>query len=168
MPHCPSCGAEFRAGFTHCNTCQVPLVASLEAEDEGPGGAVEIDESALRLLSHFNEEAQAALVRRLLDEAGVPSVLQGGHAQSVGGCEPYRLLVDEDYIDAAQETVEAARSPSLVTGQIEGILGRLQDGLRQVGRERSRLAPQVQAVEASLERLQADLRTLNREIEKEE
>lgn len=26
MPWCPKCGAEFREGFTLCNSCQVPLI----------------------------------------------------------------------------------------------------------------------------------------------
>ncbi len=27
MPWCPKCGAEFRKGFTACNTCHVKLIA---------------------------------------------------------------------------------------------------------------------------------------------
>lgn len=26
MPWCPKCGAEFRPGFTECNTCHIPLI----------------------------------------------------------------------------------------------------------------------------------------------
>lgn len=26
MPWCPKCGAEFRSGFTECNTCHIPLI----------------------------------------------------------------------------------------------------------------------------------------------
>ena len=26
MPWCPKCGAEFRPGFTECNTCHIPLM----------------------------------------------------------------------------------------------------------------------------------------------
>ena len=26
MPWCPKCGAEFREGFTTCNSCQLPLI----------------------------------------------------------------------------------------------------------------------------------------------
>jgi hypothetical protein len=165
MPFCPSCGAEFRAGFTECNTCQVPLVASLEAAEEAPGRAADFEDDTLRLLSSFGDEAQAAFVRRLLDDAGVPSVLQGGHAANVKGCEPYRVLVDEDYFEAAQETIEIYRSPALVTGQIEGNLSRLRDELQRLERGREDLTPQFQAVEESLERLQADLSALNRELE---
>jgi len=167
MPFCPSCGAEFRAGFTQCNTCQVPLVSSLETEEEEPANPAGFDEGALQLLSSFNEESQAAFVRHLLDAAGVPSVLLGGHAQNVAGCEPYRLFVDEDYFEAAQETIASFHSPTLVTGQVEGQLGRLRNELERIGPEHSQLLPQLQAVEEGIERLQADLDALNRALEEE-
>jgi hypothetical protein len=167
MPFCPSCGAEFRAGFTECNTCRVLLVDSLEAEEGGAGEAVGFESEALQLLSSFNEETQAAFVRHLLDDAGIPSVLQGGHAQSVAGCEPYRVLVDEDYLEAARETIASYRSPALVTGQIEGHLTRLRDELRRAGSEYEHLTPQLRAVEESLKRLETDLQALNRELEEE-
>lgn len=168
MPFCPSCGSEFRAGFTQCNSCHVPLVASLGAEEE----LVEVSDfeasGELRLLSSFDDQAQAAFVRHLLDEAGVPSVVQGGHSQNVKGCEPYRVLVDEDYFEAAQETIESYRAPSLVTGQIEGNLSRLQEELRQIGREHEHLTPQLSAVQKSLAQLQNDLGALNRELDESE
>ena len=33
MPWCPKCKAEYREGFTECNTCHVPLVDELPAEE---------------------------------------------------------------------------------------------------------------------------------------
>ena len=169
MPFCPSCGSEFRAGFTQCNSCHVPLVASLEAVNEEPEAMPDFEASGeLRLLSSHDDQGQAAFIRHLLDQAGVPSVLQGGHSQNVKGCEPYRVLVDEDYFEAAQETIESYRAPSLVTGQIEGNLGRLREELRQIEREREHLAPQLSAVQKSLAQLQNDLSTLNRELDESE
>lgn len=38
MPWCPKCGAEFRAGFTTCNTCHVKLV------DHKPDGTEPVEE----------------------------------------------------------------------------------------------------------------------------
>ena len=38
MPWCPKCGAEFRAGFTACNTCHVKLI------DHKPDGTEPIEE----------------------------------------------------------------------------------------------------------------------------
>lgn len=169
MPFCPSCGSEFRAGFTQCNSCHVPLVASLGAAEEEPDEMPDFEASGeLRLLSSFDDQTQAAFVRHLLDEAGVPSVGQGGHSQNVKGCAPYRVLVDEDYFEAAQETIESYRAPSLVTGQIEGNLSRLQEELRQIGREHEHLTPQLSAVQKSLAQLQTDLSALNRELDEGE
>jgi hypothetical protein len=168
MPHCPSCGAEFRAGFTECNTCHVPLVTSSGAAAKEAYDTADFEGDSLRLLSSFDNDAQAAFTRRLLDEAGVPSVIQGGHTADVKACEPYRILVDEDYFEAAQETIESFRSPSLVTGQIEGNLSRLRDELDNIAAGREDLFPKIHAVEESLERLQNDLRALNQELDESE
>jgi hypothetical protein len=77
-------------------------------------------------------------------------------------------LVDEDYLEAAQETLASFRSPSLVTGQIEGNLGRLRDELGRIGREREELAPQLRAIDEGLRRLQTDLAALNRALDEGE
>jgi hypothetical protein len=143
----------------------VPLVASPEALEEEPDQLSGFDHDALRLLSTLTDESQLAYMRRLLDDAGVPSVVQGGHAQNVEGCAPYRLLVDEDYLDAARETIASYQSPSLVTGQIEGNLSRLQGELGQLERAHGHLAPHLRAVREDIARLQADLQALNRELE---
>ena len=38
MPWCPKCKAEFRAGFTVCNTCHIPLI------EHEPDGTEQIEE----------------------------------------------------------------------------------------------------------------------------
>jgi hypothetical protein len=168
MPYCPSCGSEFRAGFTECNSCRVPLVASLNAAaDNAAADDVYEDDDAsegvLQLLVTLTSASQATYVRRLLDDADVPSIMKGGHGDDIRSGEPYRIFVDEDYIEAAQETIESFRSPTLVTGQIEGDLMRLQPELSRLEKENDRLRPQLHAVRASLEKLQSDLHALNRE-----
>ncbi|HEX4946457.1 MAG TPA: DUF2007 domain-containing protein [Blastocatellia bacterium] len=170
MPYCPSCGSEFRAGFTECNSCRVPLVASLDAADDNAAddGFYEDDEAgenALQLLVTLTSASQATYVRHLLDEAEVPSVLRGGHGDDIRSGEPYRIYVDEDYIEAAQETIESFRSPTLVTGQIEGDLMRLQQEMNRLEKQDERLRPQLHAVRASMEKLQSDLNALNRELD---
>lgn len=168
MPYCPSCESEFRAGFTECNTCHVPLVASLAPETNGAGEAYfeeDDSDSELQLLLTLRSNSQTAFVRRLLDDAGVPSVLHGGHGDEVRSGEAYRIYVDEDYFEAAQETIESFRSPTLVTGQIEGDLLRLKQELPRLERENEHVRPQLHAVRASLEKLQSDLNALNRELE---
>jgi hypothetical protein len=173
MPFCPSCGAEFRAGFIECNSCLVPLVASLEdfVDESGSdtrAAHVDHDEDDLKLLASFNDEGEIVLARRLLDEGGVPSVVHGGHAQNVGACNAFQLFVDEDYVDAARETLAAYQSPSLVTGQIEGQLVRLQQELIQVERRRRDLGSEIQSVRDGIERLKVSLQGLNHRLEDED
>ena len=145
MPICPSCGSEFRAGITDCNTCHVALVDSLDPPQAEVEVVEEVDEETLHLLGTFNDDAQAILMRHLLDGAGIPSIVQGGHGPRVGHCVPYRVLVDEDYVEAAQETIAAYQSPSLITGQVEGDLARLSTELNRLARERRDLVAKIQS-----------------------
>ncbi|HYE75151.1 MAG TPA: DUF2007 domain-containing protein [Blastocatellia bacterium] len=175
MPFCPSCNSEFRAGFTTCNTCHIPLVDSLDDDEpeevstNGARSAVYEDdaEDTLQMIATFEDDAQAIYVRRLLDDAGIPSVIAGGHGATIRSCEPYRIFVDEDYLEAAKETIESFSSPTLVTGQIEGNISRLSKELDRIERERDYLKPQVHAVRTSLTKLQSDLNTLNHELSEE-
>jgi hypothetical protein len=145
----------------------VPLVDSLEALDEESSGEAEFERGGLHLLSSFADEPQLAYARRLLDAAGVPSVIQGGHARNVEGCGPYRLYVAEADLEQAQAVLASYDSPSLVTGEIEGNLDRLQSSLRRIEREQKHLAPQLQTVVKSIERLRVDLQALNRMLDEE-
>ncbi|MEP7271513.1 MAG: hypothetical protein ABI882_08400 [Acidobacteriota bacterium] len=166
MPVCPSCGSEFRAGFTECNTCRIPLVASLvESEEDEPEFIEEGGEETLHLLGTLEEDAQAMLLRRLLDDAAIPSILQGGHGVKIGECVPYRILVDEDYLDAARETISAYQAPGLITGQIEGALARLSNELGRIARERKDLSSKVKAINESSDQLRKQLEELNHDLE---
>ena len=171
MPYCPSCESEFRAGFTECNSCRVPLVASLNTESVSVVSVAQYEdddattESVLQQLVTLTSASQATYVRRLLDDAGVPSVMLGGHGDDIRSGEPYRIFVDEDYFEAAQETIESFRSPTLVTGQIEGDLTRLQQELSRLEKSNERLKPQLHTVRGSMEKLQSDLKALNQELD---
>lgn len=169
MPFCPLCGSEFRAGFSECNTCQVPLVAKLSPAMSG-GDDFEEDEMdaidiELKLLTGTTSSSQASIVRRLLDEAGIPSIVQGGHGDEIGSGEPYQIFVDENWYDDARASIEAYMSPGLVTGQIEGDLQRLEKELVSLERGHSHLKPQLGAVKSSLQQLQKELEQLNRELD---
>lgn len=49
MPWCPKCGAEFRAGFTVCNTCRLPLIDHRPDGTERLPAADEPEEKWLRV-----------------------------------------------------------------------------------------------------------------------
>lgn len=163
MPFCPSCGSEFRSGFSECNTCHVPLVARLNnvtSDEEDVDMEIE-----LKPLTRTTSTSQATIIRRLLDEAGIPSLVQGGHGDDIGSGEPYQIFVDENWYDDARASIEAYLSPGLVTGQIEGDLQRLEKELVNLERGHSHLKPQLGAVKASLQQLQKELELLNRELD---
>ena len=166
MPVCPSCGSEFRAGFTQCNTCRIPLVESLaeEIEEELPQVLEESSEETLHLLGTFDDDASAIVMRKLLDDAAIPSIVQGGHG-TIGHCVPFRVYVDEDYLEAARETLSEHQAPSLITGQIEGNLTRLSRELSRLLREHRELSPKVQAVSESIESLRKRLEELNVDLD---
>ena len=166
MPFCPMCGSEFRSGFSECNTCHVPLVASLN----GTNREVEFVEDdpvdlEIKLLLSISSTSQASFVRRLLDESGIPSVIQGGHGDEIRTGEPYRIYVDEAWYDAGREAIESFSAPGLVTGQIEGDLARLEKELGPLEKAHPKLKPQLAAVRLSLQQLQNDLTKLNEELE---
>ena len=105
----------------------VPLVASLDEPEEEVSAAAAPDDDddaadTLKPLGVIGDEAQAMLIRRLLDEAEIPSVVQGGHAPQIGQCTPWRIFVDEDYFASARETLASYQSETLLTGQLEGVI----------------------------------------------
>jgi len=66
---CPSCGSEYREGFTRCADCDVDLVESIVAEREN--------------LAPLTLESSGELVAELtdrLEKAGVPYAIEAGTA----------------------------------------------------------------------------------------
>ncbi len=86
------------------------------------------------------------------------------HRRSVTAC-PWQVLVDEDYVDAAKETVASYQSPTLITGQIEGELQRLSTDLTRLTRQRRDLSPAIQSLQQTIDKLREQLAELNPEIE---
>ncbi len=75
---CPSCGSEYREGFSSCADCEVPLVDSPPAESHPDPGYVE---------TVFASGDPVALLtaRSLLDEAGIPYLTRGEGIQDLFG-----------------------------------------------------------------------------------
>jgi hypothetical protein len=100
---CPSCGAEYRAGSTHCADCRVALVTSRPAhlvdpddpddDDAADDGLVEIGEWP---------KIQAQVLRRRLETASVPVLIEwAGAANDRRGV----LLVPGDQAEFAAAVV---------------------------------------------------------------
>ncbi len=76
---CPSCGAEYEVGSTQCRDCRVALVS------ERPPGLDEDDaaDSDLVALGEW-PKVQAQVLRRRLDSAGVPVMIEWSNAPGAG------------------------------------------------------------------------------------
>jgi hypothetical protein len=95
MPFCPQCRIEYREGFTSCADCGVALVNTL------PEGSAETEttfpsEDLLVAVYDAKDELQAATLKQVLDEAGIPVVEKEYHAhgalgsvQGMGFIAPY-------------------------------------------------------------------------------
>jgi hypothetical protein len=73
MPFCPECEAEYQSGVETCTDCGVALVDELpapETPDTAEGEPVP--------LRNFANNAEASMVRDLLEENGIRAFVSGG------------------------------------------------------------------------------------------
>ncbi len=108
MPFCPNCGAEFRAGFTECNTCQVQLVeeqdGGLELNEENVHQAFEGKE--LVPISRGPLDAVKE-THNLLSEKRILSIILPDETAPKLGDTPLRMIlaVDKDSLPAAAQVL---------------------------------------------------------------
>jgi len=62
---CPKCRSEYRAGFTHCSDCNVPLADHLPKQK---------DASALVRLRSYSNDGELYLAKTLLESAGIDAM----------------------------------------------------------------------------------------------
>lgn len=114
--YCPSCLAEYRAGFTHCPDCDVDLVAELPSGDEpfevDDGTTTEgtrVGPDAVEVYRAFRD-IEAELLRSLLEDAGITVALfRGGlTAYGVGIPPEIKVMVARDQAEAAVAVIRAA------------------------------------------------------------
>jgi hypothetical protein len=104
---CPSCGVEYRPGFTHCNDCDVDLVEELPAEEEeaaeGEGG-----EESLELLWRGTQGGVFNEITAALDEAGLRYNREKLDARLTfsSGYAPLDIWVPAEELDAARKVLE--------------------------------------------------------------
>jgi hypothetical protein len=70
--YCPECQVEYRAGFTECADCHVPLVEALPTSAEAPSPDLEL----VRVLEGNNAVVEA-VAKMTLDAAGIPFFVAG-------------------------------------------------------------------------------------------
>jgi len=126
--YCPQCGAEYREGFTECSDCHGALAAGSPPEppnDFDPG---------LKLVELLKTEdaVQLAMIKGLLEDAGIPFFLRGGITTLVNDVDPFlqkhiRVQVPADREAEARELLELLLHPDpnepLAEGDITGAPG---------------------------------------------
>lgn len=77
--YCPQCRSEYREGFTACESCGVPLVATLPGEEGDP--------SHRELVTVFEtgDPGLLAMAHSLLDQAEIPYLTLGEGIQDLFG-----------------------------------------------------------------------------------
>jgi hypothetical protein len=101
MAFCPSCKAEYRSGFERCADCSVALVDSLPEPEKGDPTPMELAE-----LATFPNPAEAAMIRELLEENGITTVLRDDFFGYGGAAATQTLLVNVIELPAAEKVYE--------------------------------------------------------------
>ncbi len=114
--YCPSCGAEYRPGFTRCSDCGIDLVNELPV-NPAPGG-FDPHEVPRLIMVYRSTSHDTELMRGLLESDEIPCVVSGegaaaAYAQTVGPLGERRILVREDDVERARELIARAASGAL-------------------------------------------------------
>jgi len=111
--YCPQCGTEYREGFTECSDCHAPLLAGA-APPEPPSDF----NPALDLVEilETQDAIQLAMVKGLLEDAGIPFFLRGQITRLVNDVDPFiqkhmRVQVPRDREAEARELIEMLMQP---------------------------------------------------------
>lgn len=107
MPYCPTCGVEYREGFTRCSDCDVALVAEPPAEPAAPG-------AEWVPVASFVTAEEAGLARGLLAGVGIAAAVVDRHVVElpVPQVDTARitLLVPPEQAAAAATVLERAEA----------------------------------------------------------
>jgi hypothetical protein len=110
---CPVCKLEYRPGFTRCNDCDVPLVASLDdaaVHTNAPGPAQEPD--APELLWTGTDSGISGAIAEALDAANIPHHERTRDVGPLPGLSKpvYAIIIHARHRAAAQTVIENVRS----------------------------------------------------------
>jgi hypothetical protein len=115
--YCPKCGCQYRDGFTECSECRVPLLAGTPTED--PTG--EFDPNLdLVVVLETNDRIELALMRGLLEDAGIPYFILGQIATLIQDVDGFlhkwvRIQVPRDREEEARRLLEDWRHAEVAT-----------------------------------------------------
>jgi hypothetical protein len=125
--YCPSCGAEYRAGYATCAECNVALI------DEAPDDASvrrsepsEIDLDTVLVEVYRTDRHHAELVRSFLEANAIPAITSGegyssAYPLTVGAIGERRVLVRDQDAPAARALIEQVDRPMKHRAAIGGI-----------------------------------------------
>ena len=106
--HCPRCGCEYRDGFSECADCRVPLLAGTPPQKTADPAL------GLVVVLETNDGFQLALVKGLLEDAGIPFFILGQITTLVTDVDGFlkkwvRVQVPRDREAEARELLEELR-----------------------------------------------------------
>ena len=106
--YCPQCGCEYRDGFSECADCRVPLLAGTPPQKTADPAL------GLVVVLETNDGFQLALVKGLLEDAGIPFFILGQITTLVTDVDGFlkkwvRVQVPRDREAEARELLEALR-----------------------------------------------------------
>ena len=106
--YCPQCGCEYRDGFSECADCRVPLLAGTPPQKTADPAL------GLVVVLETNDGFQLALVKGLLEDAGIPFFILGQITTLVTDVDGFlkkwvRVQVPRDREAEARELLEELR-----------------------------------------------------------
>ncbi|MBZ5586663.1 MAG: DUF2007 domain-containing protein [Acidobacteriia bacterium] len=111
--YCPQCRAEYREGFSECSDCHVPLLSGAPPPDPFDPNM------ELVIVLETNDQVQLAMVKGLLEDAGIPFYLLGRITTLIQDVDPMlhkwiQVQVPRDREAEARELIESltAAEPS--------------------------------------------------------
>lgn len=110
---CPSCGAEYRPGFTRCTDCDVDLVDELPREIGEPRADVDAAHLGSEPVEVYSgSRLDAELIRSVLEGSGIRCALWGtgsSYIPETGAKHSrVRVMVRPEDMSRAQEVIDAA------------------------------------------------------------
>jgi hypothetical protein len=122
---CPECSAEYRAGYTRCSDCDVPLVSALPPEER------EMDHGAETVAVFVTREIfEAETVKELLEANDIEVFVSGDSSPLPGVSSEVRLIVSAEQADEANRIIEEAQTEAEVERRnVVPFPGRMTEGV---------------------------------------